>query len=173
MAIQDRMLRAARADVALYEEVEHDPKATPEAMAIVAICAFSLGLGSVPLTGLGNYLPALVGSILSALVAWAVFSGVVYFVGTRLFQATATWEEVLRPLGYAYTPLVIGVLAILPIVGRLVVLAAALWTLFLVFIAIRAALDLDGSKTILTMILSIIPFWIINSLLSAVVGGVF
>jgi hypothetical protein len=171
------MLRAARADVALYEEVEHDPKATPEALAIVAICAVSLGLGSLgsfPTVGrLGSYLPSLVGSVLSALVAWAVFSGVVYFIGTRLFQANATWEEVLRPLGYAYSPLVLGVVGLIPGLGWLVVLAAFLWTLFLAFIGIRAALDLDGSKTILTIVLSIIPAGIINFLLSAVIGAIF
>jgi hypothetical protein len=68
---------------------------------------------------------------------------------------------------------VLGVVGLIPGLGWLVVLAAFLWTLFLAFIGIRAALDLDGSKTILTIVLSIIPAGIINFLLSAVIGAIF
>ena len=172
-AIWGRMLRAVRGEVSLFEEVEHDPGATAEAILVVAIGAISVGLGfGLSLSVFarpGNYLPALVGSVVSTLLAYAVFSGVVYLVGTRVFGGTASWEEVLRTLGYAYSPLAVGVVAIVPFLGWLIVAVAALWALYLAYVAMRAALDLDGGRTAATIVLAIIPAWIINSLIGAIV----
>ena len=168
-AIWARMLRAVRGELSLFEEVEHDPGATAEAIVVVAVGAISVGLGSLLLLVLArpaNYIPSLLASVVSTLVVWAVFAGVVYLIGTRLFHATATWEEVLRTLGYAYSPLVIGIAGIIPFLGGLIVLAALLWSFYLAFVGIRAALDLDGGRTVATIILSIIPAAIISALLA-------
>src|SRR6478672_2361888 len=169
MALQDRAMRAFRGEAALYEEVEKDPAATQEALIIVAITAVSLGLGAAlgamtqGQTG-GGVVRLLVG-VIGALVGWAVFSFVAYFIGSKLFSADATWEEVLRTLGYAYTPMVVGIVGLIPIIGGLIILVAALWTLYLCFIAIRSALDVDTGKTVLTILLSIIPAGIISAII--------
>lgn len=42
----DRMIRAAKLDVGLYEEVEADTTALPQALVVVLIAALSLGLGT-------------------------------------------------------------------------------------------------------------------------------
>jgi hypothetical protein len=176
MALQDRMMRAFRGEAALFEEVEHDENATTEALLIVAISALSLGVGSaLGAAAMGRPSAGLVGlvvGVISSLVGWAVFSGVTYFIGTRLFSADATWNEVLRTLGYAYTPMVVGIVALVPIIGGLVVLIAALWTLYLAFIAIRSALDLDTGKTIATILLAIIPSAIISVIVQLPLAGV-
>src|SRR5687768_4820133 len=124
MAITDRMIRASRGEVALYEEVEHDSAATSEAMVVVAIVAVAAGIGTA-LTALagGRVLSALIlliGLVISRLVLWAIFAGVTYFIGTRLFHADATWEEVLRTIGYAYSPQVLSILAFIPILGGII-----------------------------------------------------
>jgi hypothetical protein len=170
MALQDRMLRAVRGEVALYEEVENDQGATTEALIIVVVAAVSGGIGSALLTTAagvpGGGLASLVSGVVSSLLGWAVFSFVAFFIGTRLFGAEATWEELLRTLGYAYTPMIIGIVNAIPIIGQLVFLIAGLWTLYLAFVAIRAALDIDTGKTIATILLSIIPTIIIAALIS-------
>jgi hypothetical protein len=170
MALQDRMMRAFRGEAALFEEVEHDENATTEALIVVAIAAISLGIGSaLGATVAGqpsNGVVRLVVGVINSLIGWAVFSFVAYFIGTKLFHAEATWEEVMRTLGYAYTPMVIGIVGIIPILGGLVVLVALLWTIYLSFIAIRSALDVDTGKTILTILLSILPAGVIAALIS-------
>jgi hypothetical protein len=170
MALQDRMIRAFRGEVALFEEVEHDANATVEALIVVAIASVSLGIGSaLGAAAMGRPSAGVVGlvvGVINALVGWAVFSGVAYFIGTKLFHADATWEEVLRTLGYAYSPMVVGIVAVIPILGGLIVLIAALWTLYLSFVAIRSALDVDTGKTIGTILLSIIPAAIIAALIN-------
>ncbi len=169
MAITERMARAVRGERALYEEVEHDPSATSEAMTVVALVALAGGIGSaVGFLSSGRptvALTGLVAAIASALIGWAVFAGVTYFIGSRLFNADATWEEVLRTLGYAYTPLLVSIVGGVPILGGLILAVAAIWTLYLIFVAIHAALDISGGQTLVTVLLSLIPAGIISFLI--------
>ena len=46
-SVVQRMLGAARLDVATYEEVEHDTAATPQAAGVVAAAALAAGIGSL------------------------------------------------------------------------------------------------------------------------------
>jgi hypothetical protein len=171
VAITDRMIRATAGDVNLYEEVERDPNATIEALIVVAVTAIASGLGF----GLGNVLRGrpndallgLVSGVISGLVGWAVFAGVCYFIGTKLFNADATFEEVLRTLGYSYTPNIVRLVVFVPVFGGLLAFAAWIWSLYLGFIAIRAALDIDSGKTIATILLAFIPAAIIAGIISA------
>lgn len=171
MAISDRMIRAARGEVALYEEVEHDDSATSEAMTVVSIVALAGGIGS-GISGLAggqvmSVVAGLILGVLSALIGWAVFAGVAYFIGTRLFNAEATWGEVLRTLGYAESPLIVQVIGFVPFLGGLIVLVAGLWTLYLGFVAIRSALDIGGGQTLATIALSIVPAAVIAAIVQA------
>ena len=175
MAVQDRMIRAFRGEAALFEEVENDQSATTQALIIVAVAALSLGIGSLLLTMLvgrgGSGVVGLVLGVINALVGWAVFSGVAYFIGTKFFHAEATWEEVMRSLGFAYSPMVLGIINAIPVIGQLVLLLLGLWTLYLAFIAIRSALDVDTGKTIAVILLSIIPAAIIGALIQLPFAG--
>lgn len=170
MALTDRAVRAVRGEVALYEEVARDPAATSEALMIVGAAAVSLGVGSSLLTLVfGRPLAAVAGLVIGVIMGvlgWALFAGAVYLVSKQFFGATTvTWEEVLRPLGYAYTPLLIGIVGVIPCLGALVVFAAALWALYLAFIAIRATLSLETDKAIITIVASFITAAIIVSII--------
>ena len=46
-----RMVRAAKLDASLYEEVEKDTKAMPQAMGVVLLSALAAGIGSVSKIG--------------------------------------------------------------------------------------------------------------------------
>jgi hypothetical protein len=171
MAITDRMMRAATGNKDVFEEVEHDSAATTQAMMVVGIVALAGGIGSAIAQAMmgrsSNLILGIVLGIASALIGWAVFSGVAYFIGSRLFGAEATWEEVLRTLGFAYSPMVVQILIWVPVLGGLLVLIASLWTLYLCFVAIRSALDLDSGKTIVTILLAIIPAFILIAIINA------
>src|SRR5262245_49502291 len=103
MAITDRMVRASKGDISLYEEVEHDPGATTEALMVIIATAISMGLGSAVGSAIsrtpGGPIGNLIGNLVGSVIGWLVFSGVVYLVGKNMFNADATWEEVLRTTG--------------------------------------------------------------------------
>ena len=52
----DRMLRAAKLDVHLYEEVEADGTAIRQAMGVVVLSSIAAGIGSIGTMGLGGIL---------------------------------------------------------------------------------------------------------------------
>ena len=137
--IQDRMIRAAKLDVELYEEVEADRDATGQAMAVVALSAVAAGIGLG-----GGGLLGIVGGTLVALIGWFVWAFLTWVIGTRLLpepDTKADYGELLRTLGFASAPGLIRVLAIIPGLGAFVFLVAGVWMLVAMVIAVRQALD--------------------------------
>ncbi len=139
-SIQDRMLRAAKLDVDLYEEVEADRDATGQAMTVVVLSAVAAGIGSL---GSGSVSSIVTGTVIT-LVAWLVWVFLTYLIGTRLLpepQTSADYGEMLRTIGFASAPGVIRVFGIVPGVGFLFFLVAGIWMLVATVIAVRQALD--------------------------------
>lgn len=166
----DRMMRASRLEVGLYEEVEHDLDATTQAFQVVVVVAVATGLGA----GLGALFGGSVGGAVGALilgvivsvVGWLVWSYVTFWIGTTLFGGTATYGELLRTIGFASSPGVLRVLSFIPVLGSLLSLAVAIWTLIAGVIAVRQALDFDTGKAIATVVIG----WVIAVILTGVVG---
>lgn len=161
----ERMIRAARLDSSLYNEVERDLNATGQALTVVVIVAVAGGIGQV-ITLLahgrvGEALGGLVSGILSGIVGWIAWSLITYFVGTSLFGGTATPGEMLRCIGFANTPLVLGIFVFIPCLGGLIALGAAIWALVAGIVAVREALDFTTERAILTAIVGFLAYVII------------
>ncbi len=138
--IQDRIIRAAKLDTELYEEVEADRDATRQAMAVVAMSAAAAGIGTL---GSGGLL-GIVGGTIAALLGWCIWAFLTYFIGTRLLpepQTKADFGELLRTIGFASAPGLIRVVGIVPGLGAFVFLVAGIWMLVAMVIAVRQALD--------------------------------
>ena len=147
----DRMTRAVQAKPELYEEVEHNPSLTNEAYTIVGIVAVIAVIGGL-LTNTfleDRGLLDAVWSGVSVVGTYLLWSFLTYFVGTRFFGGTATWGEMQRTLGYAMTP---QLLSFIPCVGFL----AALWSLYLGYVAVRQGLDVDTGNALLTIVISFV-----------------
>ena len=136
-SIKDRIIRAAKLDVNLYEEVEADQEATGQATGVVVAAALAAGIGA----GGGQ---GLVFATLGALASWYIWAYMAYFIGTRLLpepQTSADHGELLRTTGFAAAPGIIRVLGVIPAVRELVFLVAGVWMLVAMIIAVRQALD--------------------------------
>jgi hypothetical protein len=172
-SLTDRMLRAARLDVALYNEVEADLTATSQALSVVVLTAVASGLGYALGAAFGGrperLVGGMIGGVLVELLGWAVWSFIMYFVGTRFFGGTATYGELLRTLGFAYTPGVLLILRFLPVLGGLIGFAVFIWRIITGFIAVREALDVESGKAVATIVIGFIGYLIVL----AVVGAIF
>ena len=147
-SMTERMMGAARLDVATYEEVEHDASATGQAAVVVAIVAVASAIGAIGGDGAGP-----IGALIGAVIGWIVWAGITYLIGDKLLGGTASWGELLRTLGFAQSPGVLFVLGIVPLLGGLVRAVVGIWILIAGVIAIRQALDFSTGKAILTVIL--------------------
>jgi hypothetical protein len=169
------MIRAARLDVALYNEVEADVTANNQALTVVVLAAVASGigslLGSIVSGHPGAAFGGLIGAVIVALIGWAVWSYVMYFVGTRLFHGTATYGELLRTLGFAQTPGVLLVLGFIPVLGGIIDLVVFVWLIVAGFIAIREALDLDTGNTIATVVVGIIAYAVVAAIVGLILAS--
>lgn len=162
-----RMLRAAKLDSLLYEDVEHDPGATGQAMAVVLISSVCAGLGSP----IGGGLGAVTTSAIAALLGWLFWSGLIYLIGTRLLpepQTEADYGQLLRTIGFASSPGVLRLFGFIPVLGWLVSLVAGVWMLAATVIAVRQALDY--TSTARAIVVCVIG-WIAMMVVYVVLGG--
>lgn len=155
----DKMIRAARLDASLYEEVEKDTNATSQALQVVLIVAIATGIGGLLSSlmtprGLGGGIVALIAGIIGAVVFWAVWSFLVYWIGTKFFGGTATFGEVLRCVGFADSPGVLSILSFVPILGGLVSFIVFIWLILTGVVAVRQALDVDTTKAVIVAIIA-------------------
>ncbi len=166
--IRDRMIRAAKLDAQLYEEVEADRGAMRQATAVVILSAVAAGIGNFAQGGVGGILVLSV----AALVSWYIWAFLTYMIGTRLLPEPATRAdlgELLRTLGFASTPGLIRVLGIVPGLTDLVFMVAAVWMLIAMVIAVRQALDYESTLRavgvcLIGWIVQAILLWIVVSM---------
>lgn len=136
----DRIIRAAKLDPNLYEEVEADKTAMGQAMGVVVLSGVAAGVGAIAMHGAAG----IVNGTIGALIGWFVWAGLTYLIGTKLLpepQTRSDLGELLRTIGFASSPGLIRVLGIIPGLGGIVFFVASIWMLIAMVIAVRQALD--------------------------------
>jgi hypothetical protein len=175
-----RIVRVLRLDRTVFSEIEADTSATPQALMVVVVGALSTGIAGVivalvsPLSS--PYSTPVFGFIfgtLSALLGWLVTSLVIFLVGTLVFRGTATYGEMLRTIGFAYSPFLFGLLFGLPCVGLIALLIVPIWFFVLMYLAIREGLDLGNTRTILTIVVGIIAWYLVTGIIFAIQAALF
>jgi len=139
----NRIIRAAKLDVALYEEVEADKSSLGQAMGVVILSSIAAGIGSTS----AGILEMLIGVVV-ALAGWYIWAYLTYFIGTKFLpesQTKADHGELLRTIGFSSSPGLIRVLGVVPVMREIVFLIAAIWMLVAMVIAVRQALDYTGT----------------------------
>ena len=142
--LKERMIRAAKLDVELYEEVEADPTAMGQATAVVALSAVAAGIGNFQAGGING----IVAGALGALIGWYVWAYLTYFIGAKFVpepQTDTSPQELLRTIGFASAPGVIRIFALIPGISALVFGIAGIWMLVAMIIAVRQALDYEST----------------------------
>ena len=171
-ALVDRMIGAARLDVNTYESVERDESATTSALIVVVLAAIASGIG-----GLGdgnNAVAALIGGAINSVLSWIVFSAAAYFVGTRLLASAtthATVGQLLRTLGFAQAPLLLGVVGFIPLLGPLVAGIAGIWYLVCSVIALRQALEVSTLRAVAIGLVTAVVIALVSLVLALIFGG--
>ena len=169
--LTERMIRAAKLDVNLYEEVEADKAAMGQAMGVVVLSSLAAGIGSISM-GVIN----LIVITIVALAGWYIWAYLTYFIGTKLLpeaQTTADHGELLRTIGFSSSPGLIRILGIIPGLTNVVFTVAGIWMLIAMVIAVRQALDYTSTLRAVGVCLIgwIIQIIFVGLLLSFAQGG--
>jgi len=167
----DRVIRAARLDASLYEEVEADPSSMGQAMTVVVLASIAGGIGTAGIEGQ----PGLVLGLILNLVGWYIWAFLTYFIGTRLLPQPSTEADIgqlLRTLGFAAAPGLLRVVGFVPVIGPVVIIITAFWSLATMVVAVRQALDYDSTPRavlvcvigwIVQLLIIMIPFFVLGS----------
>jgi hypothetical protein len=141
-----RLMGAAALDSAIYEEVEADAGATPQACLVVVLSSLAAGIGA---RGFGEQSLANIGYIATAsLLLWAAWALVTFEIGARLLPGNETRVDVgqlLRTIGFAAAPGMLRVFGILPEVAMPAFIVASIWMLLAMVVAVRHALDYQST----------------------------
>lgn len=138
--LKDRMIRAAKLDPALYEEVEADKSSLPQALLVVLISSVAAGIGVIGVAGIKSIIVLTIVS----LIGWFIWAFITYYIGTRFLpvpETKADYGELLRTIGFSNSPGVLRIFNFIPYVGPVIAFAASIWTLVAMVIAVRQALD--------------------------------
>jgi hypothetical protein len=111
---------------------------------VVVLAALAGGVSAIRATGVVG----LVLSGLASLLGWYVWAFITFVVGTRLLPGAKTdadLGQLLRTIGFSAAPGLVRVLGIVPILDGPVSLIASLWMLAAMVVAVRQALDYEGT----------------------------
>ncbi len=140
----NRIFRAAKLDISLYEEVEADQEALGQALGVVLISSLAAGIGLTREIGTWGILTGMV----SALAGWIVWAYLTYWIGAKIIpepQTQADPREMLRVIGFASSPGLIRIFAVIPGLAGVIFFAASVWSLVAMVIAVRQALDYEST----------------------------
>ena len=160
----NRVFRAIKIDVDLYEEVERDKSATFQAGLVVVLSSMAAGVGALQL-GASNFLIAPVLSLIS----WYVWAYIIYFVGVKLFPDKNTKSdhgELLRTIGFSSAPGLIRIFGITPDLMTVTFIGSAFWMLACMVVGVRAALDYTSLWRALGVV---IVSWIFQAILLLII----
>jgi hypothetical protein len=166
----DRILRAIRLDWAVFREIAVDESATMEAGIIVVVVSFLSAIGT-GIASEGFFLAFILSWLLSVFVGWIGWAIITYFVGTMMFQGKTDIPEMMRVLGYASAPKLLGVFGFIPCVGWIFSLAGWILSLIAGILAVREAMEFDTANAIVTVVISRIMAFVITLVISLPVLG--
>jgi hypothetical protein len=140
MTFGQRLTGVLKLQPATFEEIEGNPAANGQALAVVVMASVAAGIGA---GFIGGPVSLLQGT-LAALIGWLMWAGATYLIGARLLPEPGTrtdMGELLRVIGFSYAPNLFAFFAFVPLVGGLVRIVVAFWLLAATVIAVRQALD--------------------------------
>lgn len=161
----DRIIRAAKLDIDLYEEVEADKAALGQSLLVVILSSIAAGIGVI---AQGGILGVLTGTI-TALIGWLIWSYLTYIIGTKILptpETRADYGELLRTIGFSSSPGLIRILGIIPGLAEIVFIVAGIWMFIAMIIAVRQALDYRST-------FRAVGVCIIGWIIQAIVLGIF
>lgn len=127
-AITARLPRVLKLEDPVFAEIGHDRDATLQGIVITALAAV---VGN--LTAEGNFLANIAGALILAPIGLVIWTGIVFLVG-KMFGGQGTYQQLLRPIGYAGAPFA---LSIVPFIGGIAALV------YSAVIQIRAVMQIN------------------------------
>jgi hypothetical protein len=166
-----RLIGAARLDGNVYEEVEADSGATPQAALVILLTSVAAGIGAANV-GLFNPAAVIVGTF-GGFLGWVSWAALTYLIGVHILpepQTQADLGQLLRTLAFASSPGLLLVVGVVPGLRFLTGVVVHLWMLVAMVVAVQHALDYRSTgRAVAVCALG----WLLSLAVAAVIGLLF
>ena len=156
-----RMTGAMQADVKTFQEIEADPTAMNQAIAVIVIAGVASLIGNMFRIGIMHGVMMLVAN----LIGYALWTLLVVLIGTKLMPEPTTkadFNEGFRVIGFTASPGVFNVLAIVPFLGPLISFVVWIWMVVVGVVAVREVLDYSNTgRAIIVCLIAAVICWIV------------
>ena len=167
----DRLSGAVRLRRDVYEDIEHDPMATRQAVIVVIGTSVLAGIAAIPGGGAFSLISITIGGI----AGWAVYAGLAYYIGSHIFateQTAGDWIEVARTVGFATAPRGLLIFGLIPGAYDLLSVVVLVWVLATTVTALVVALELSLWRAAATSLVAIIVQAIVFALIGIILAVV-
>lgn len=151
-------------NASLYETAQSSLQNHRLALVIVILAMISHAVGSAVIllinrATLSALLLALLLDGLSVLIGYYFWTFTVWKVGQWLKSSSPSYGTLLNPIGFAYAPQVLNFLTLIPLLGRPIELALAVWSLLAVIVAVHQGLSI---KLLRAVVICLVGFPLIQ-----------
>ncbi len=167
--VLNRLLQAIRFDRDAFVWMDLNDRATGDALIIVAITEVLIIIaGGTSLFGLVTGLASVLSALLSTVIFWLIYSGLVYAVVVYLFRGDGHYPVYLRIAGFAFPTLLLTIATTQIFgVGLIGTLVGSLWFLLVVAYGTHYISDLPLDRSLVAAVLG----WAGWIVVSAILGG--
>ncbi|HZJ47561.1 MAG TPA: hypothetical protein VFD97_00830 [Acidimicrobiia bacterium] len=167
--VLNRLIQAIRFDRDAFVWMDFNDRATGDALILVAITeVLFLFAGGTSLFGLVTGLVSVLAALLSTVMFWLIYSGLVYAIAVYLFRGDGHYPVYLRIAGFAFPTLLLMIATTRMLGGGLIgTLAGSVWFLLVVAYGTHFVSDLPFDRSVVTAVLG----WAGWIVVSTILGG--
>lgn len=177
-AVINRLVRLAKLDTTVFDEVRDDERELVPALVVAAVACVLAGLGSllywqvVPeLEADSIFLNTLIfGSVFTAAM-YGVAILVTYLVLVQMYRAQVDLQALIRTMGYAAAPLAISVLMFIPVIYPLFAIMPIALLFVMMIYAAQSASGAESNQVVISTTIGLAVMVLVLGLIAVSSGG--
>jgi hypothetical protein len=173
-AVFERIMRLARLDTTVFDEVRDDERELVPAVVVAAVSFLLAGFGAwlwwevipdIPSAPDGQFVNNVILGTIFAIVLYGVAILIAYVVLAQAYRVQADLQAMVRTMGYAAIPMALCLLMVVPFVWPVFALVPLGLLLVMMIYAVQAASGAEGAQA---TIASTVGFAVMVLILSAI-----
>lgn len=144
-------------DQNVYKKVKKSGEYTKYCILIVLIAALADGISTTHYTNAEGLIKQLVFSI----VGWVVSCSVIYLIGVKIIGYKSGIMELARTLGISYSPHVVNLFAVIPLIGINIFIISIIWAFFTAVFAVKLTFHCGKLSAFLITLAGLVPYGVI------------
>ncbi len=161
MYLLNIIIKSLKFDKNVYLVARDSPGFSRYALLVVLLVSLCTGIGTTNLTNDSS----IIRDLLSSIVGWLIWTSIIFIIGVKLMKNNATFLQLARTLGLAYSPGVFNILGLLTFISLPLLAITSIWTIICFIYALKHALVISAERAFLISLLSFIPYIIFRSLI--------